>query len=1220
MIQNKGRYSPIFRSYEEELEHRLEHNPSPTESELLQDLEHDFDDDDELIDKYNKERICFLERSASFNSDRNGQQGAFVRYPNKPKRSSSFCAGTNRSIGEKNLSRFKKGDFNNFVNEKKLNGEECVKKSKKLMRCRSFEGQIDTTSESEDYLDVKARKKFSDFKKREKRKVKSKDKKVPEKVKLNSGEKAKETPSPRKTFNSVQTKESKDSEPIKNFEKKLKVQTIPKPSTRTKLSSPTTRKIIPVKSEEPLPSVQTTSLYVVPNISEHNRKETETKLDRFKTTITLPVLESEEEKTESLSEGKQLVENNNNNNNKESDVKQTINDKEVLNDNKVETSNESVKKELKEKEEEEKEEENKLNGEKVYENKVNVFHRKNNNTQNAKKGALQKLYEEGLKKIQERHSSESGTEDKVCNDLEPDNPFKNDQDVLALTNYVVKRPQTLKIKVGFESPAIGQDLDTPPNLANTSEKTLPYYLKSQESKVLRPSKGLERENPFLSEFQKTCSIGRCENNIEYEKYVEFGKNLVKPSTIDKNTEKILQEAEVERRIIEGQLEKLDSNQEDLEKPPTKKSLKKLDLSRKVKIPKPDYSNEIREEVEPITPDTDQSEIEEILETFSKELKNADVNEILSGDESRQKRSTPSLRETAFLSSPPVKCDQMSQNKKEFLSLKPSSLPAPVAKTRDQVIRTSMLRKEARPNSLPLRSSNGLPNTSLTLENYVERRKMNYPPSGRVSAPLFKEYQSPSYMSGRSSVPVDHERNLIFEGRGRSLSRNRTRSDIENIYNGNFQRNQIRTRSLTREAYKGACYPEPKNVVVQRQINESNIPKPVNRRILPPGSIQMQQRNCQSPSLKNQDVIDSSKYSASEIEAVFWERLRQKKIKESLREQELLQKTDNNNTGNFVRNSSERNTIGPIYQRDQNVKDRREQNGGMIIQNQLKGSQDSVKKSSENFTDSQNDLGGGGGKRKKDGEKGFSISKIPFFRRRSKSGLKEDSYKRASEDYEDYQGNHVSNSSLSDQDAFNSIKKSSYDQTDNANWNTQKDGQGRMVRPLEKQQSFDFSDVSSSNSPRHATATRPLPPLPKDFDGGYGIILRNKENSNVLLNGKPPSDYGRVVGVVDVHRASPYLDYQNKPMSPSRNMGIIHENELYGNAKPPRGSDTNFFTTTKYVLKSQTLSDTESGSEAGEIQKILHGVDIRPYSGEIEGMSLLILCSKMLLVGYRSPYA
>lgn len=1142
-------------SYEEELERRLEHNPSPTESELLQDLENDFDD--ELIDRYNKERICFLERSASFNSDRNGQQGAFVRYPKvvKPKRSSSFCAGTTGNTG-KNLSRFRKDNQSDLPNEKKLNGEE-VKRSKRLWRCRSFEGQIDTTSESEDYIEVRARKRFSEAKKREKRKVK-KERKVQDKAKVITGEKQEEKSEVRESSDPVPSKASgREEGNSKNLDNKTKEVASIKSTFRNKPVPPSSRKTFTAKPEEVVVTHKTA--YFVPP-SDISKRESESKIDRFKTTVTLPVLESEEEKLESLSErtkslGDNKFENLENPETKPSEEKLKIKESEESNKLFAKGEGEDSEKALFEKEEE------------PQVKKTSVIPNK--------KGALQKLYEEGLKKIQERHSSESGTEEKIISDLEPDNPFKEEPSI-RFSNYVVKRPQTLKIKVGFESPAIGQDLDTPPSLANTSEKTLPYYLKSQEPNFSNVRKIFPSQNSFRSGI-KLPSTGRCENNIEYEKYVEFGKNLVKvekTTPIDKNTEKVLQEAEVERRIIEVELEKLESQQDLLDKSPNKKSLKKLDLSRKVKTPKPDYSNEIREEVEPITPDTDQSEIEEILETFSKELKNSDVNEILSGDESRPKRSPSTVRETAFLSSALVKCNSMSQNNKEPLQ-KASSLPTPVAKTRDQVLKTAILRKEARPNSLPLRSNNGLPNTSLTLENYVERRKMNYPASGRISAPLFKEYQNPGNFSGRLSVPVDHEKNLIAE-RGRSLSRNRTRADFENIYNGNFPRNQLRTRSLTRDAYRG--YSQTKSDVPRQVIYESNIPKPVNNKVI--GGPLTLRRNNQSPS-RSYDNRDSGRYSASEIEAVFWERLRQKKIRESLREQELLQKNDSESV-NFVRNAPERNTVGPIYQRD---KVHREQNGGVRYPEKLQSNREPLKKSPED--DLQNDLTG---KRKKD-EKGFSISKIPFFRRRSKSGSKEDSYKRASEDYEDYQGNHISNSSFEESDAFSPEKKVSFDKTDHLK-STNKMEPIKSIRPLEKQTSLD-SDGYAPNSPsRHPTASRPLPPLPRDMDGGgYGVILRNKENVNLLASQKP-IDYGRVSGT-EMHRASPFHETQSKSMSPSRNMGIIHENELYSNSKL-RESDPYF--APKFGSRAPTLSDTESGSEAGEIQRILHGVDKRQYSG------------------------
>lgn len=1126
---------PVFRSYEEELEHRLEHNPSPTESELLHDLENDFDD--EIEEKHNRERICFLERSASFNTDRHGQPGAFAKYTNpaQPKRSSSFCGGTNNS---KKSNKLRPPDLY------KINGE-GTKKPRTILRSKSFEGSIDTTSDSEDYIETKVRKKFSDVKKKEKRKVK---KKVSEKAKPVISENQKEQSVTRKPCNATLPISVKESLPVNNFERKLKDVPIPKPSIRKKPVPPP----LNISNSAKIYTEEETVPRVVDTTGQQSsiKQEPDITSDRFKTTVTVPI--NVPEKLKSLVEEGET----------DGESKLKKRDQTIENTKVEEIKDKTGNIEAKE--------------DKFNKNLVNGF---NSN----KKGALQRLYEEGLKKIQEKHNPDSSTEEKVAIEKESDNPFKENQKIF-FSNYMVKRPQTLKIKVGFESPAIGQDLDTPPDLANTVEKTLPYYLKSQQSKVFNPNKrSFDSSYSFSSDCHDSppeSLIGRRENNIEYERSVELGKNLVKTSPVDKKTEKILQEAEIERRLVEAEVQKAEEDQSFVDKSP-KKSLKKLDLSKKVKTPKPDYSNEIREEVEPITPDTDQSEIEEILEAFSRELKNSDVNEILSGDESRQKRSPSALRETAFLSSPPVKSPIMAQNDRESMP-KISPLPAPVTKARNQVLKTAILRKEARPNSLPLRNNNGLPNTSLTLENYVERRKMNYPASGRVSAPLFKEYQSPGYLSGRRSVPVDHERNIIMD-RGRSLNRNvNPRADLDNVYNDNFHRNQLRTRSLTRDAHRSMS--DPKSGIQRQVIYESNIPKPVNNKVGVLGMGQMR-KTSQTPT-KVGENRDPGKYSSTEIEAMFWERLRQKKIRESLREQELLQNNTNGISPNFIRSTPERSTIGPIYQKGSD-KVHRAQNGMLENQDKQIKNQENTKKPSDTPTSSQNDLSG---KKKKD-EKGFSISKIPFFRRKSKSASKEDSYKRASEDYEDYQGNHVSSSSLDEPDT-SATRKVNINQTDQSNWINQN---GSTNVHYNKQMSSD-SDVFLPNSPTRLqdghSAARPLPPLPRDHDGsGYGVILRNKENSKFLINQKP-ADYGRVSGG-EMARSSPFHETPVKPMSPSRNMGIIHENELYSNSKL---RDTEFYYPQRLGSRSQTLSDTESGSEAGEIQRILHSVDKRQYSG------------------------
>lgn len=1049
----------IFRSYEEELENILENDPSPTESELIQDLENEFGDDD-LIEKYKRERKCFLERSASFNSDRNGQPGAFVRYPNKlkPKRSSSFCSGSStRSTAhtgrsDRSLER-KPGD---------------IKKPKRLARCKSFEGQIDT-SESEDYVEVRNRKKFNESKKREKRKSR-KEKRVEEETKTIENEiidYKSEKLSVRRFSEISVAKEVKSED------------NVPKPLVRNKPAPP------PVPVRRSFPS----------------------KEEKHKTEIVIPIGEKKEVKVEEKKEKSEL---------------------------------------------------------KI----VEVPKKKVVENSGTHKGALQALYEEGLKKIKQKRNSESEGEEKTQSESESGtgNPFK--EKPLSPLNYIAKRPQTLKIKVGFESPAIGQDLNTPPALADTEEKTLPYYLKSQEVGVSEKNK--EKKNEKAKKL-----TDRCENNIEYEKYVEFGKNLIKVSDLDKRKEKALQEAEVERRIIEDEIDKIEE-EVDYKKSP-RKSLKKLEI-KKAKEPKPDYSNEIREEVEPITPDTDQSEIEEILETFSKELKNSDVNEILSGDESRRKRSsstssTPkTLLETAFLSSPPIgKYDSMPQYDHVPLR-KTVSSPRTVSKTRDQVLMTSILRKEGRPNTLPL-NNNGMPDTSLTLENYIERKRCQYPPSGRVSAPLFKEsYHSPGYTSGRRSVPVDHQRNEIQE-RGRSLQRVPLRS-VQPVYddNDNFKRNNLRTRSLTRDGIRG--YTEPK-IIHNDIIYESRIPKSVNNNI-----------NVGRMSLDYKNPAD---YTASEIEAVFWERLKQKKLRAQQREQELLQQKLQPN--HFNRNTPERSTIGPIFQREMN----HIQNG------RSQSALDFVKEPLETPTTPSSDTE----RKKKKDEKGFSITKIPFFRKRSKSGSKDDSYKRASEDYEDTatspifkRGSLISNSSNegTDTSTSNLHKKVSFDQTDATTWPTRNGpalSPPTRIRPIEKQLSSD-SDVFLPNKPE--VPTRPLPPLPKEnSDGaGYGVILRGNKIQKPKDQQSPQTpkspEYGRIT-IAEAQRASPLYDVARN----QRNMGIIHENELYGNT---RFRERELYVNRRSGIKPTTHSDTESGSEAGEVQRILHGVDKRQMTGKI----------------------
>lgn len=226
---------------------------------------------------------------------------------------------------------------------------------------------------------------------------------------------------------------------------------------------------------------------------------------------------------------------------------------------------------------------------------------------NSQKGALAVLLEKNLQEIKRPEFSDG--------EVLSENPFRNPSPPLILH----KRPQKLKVKVGFESSAIGQGLDTAPTEANTEDKTLPYYLKSS-------SKVSPKREPVKSQ--------RIENNIEYEKSIELGQNILK---ISEKPPKTPEPVEIQYFI---------------EDTPSPRETKKSEIRLKIKIPKPDYSNEIREEVEPITPDTDQSELEEIIETFSKEVRQSDIDDILSGDESRRRTPRPFL-ETAFLSSPKI---------------------------------------------------------------------------------------------------------------------------------------------------------------------------------------------------------------------------------------------------------------------------------------------------------------------------------------------------------------------------------------------------------------------------------------------------------------------------------------------------------------------------------------------------------------------------------------
>ncbi|KAL0277328.1 UNVERIFIED_CONTAM: hypothetical protein PYX00_004665 [Menopon gallinae] len=980
--QSNGRKSsPVFTSYEEELEHRLEHDPSPTESELLRELEYDFDDDDE-------------ERTA----------------------------GSVRQVPE----------------------QEQAEEKQQFLRCsqpgsglrRSYEGQIDT-SESEDYIGVRTRKKISETRRKEKRKTK-REKKSDGKTKTVKNEVVDYTClSVCKVLEESTANESE--KPVDEVK-----ENVSKPATKCPPPVPQRRSILSRDAK------QHKSVVTIP-VQESPEE------NRFKTEVSLPIVESEEEKS-----------------------KVDESDRSHADDERSKSESGPSKK------------------------------------KGDAKGLLQQLYEEGLKEIHKKQTSESESEERQFPELKiiSENPFK-EEIKLGQGNYVAKRPQSLKIKVGFESPAIGQELTTPPTLADTEEKTLPYYLKSQ--------------NPKLTEKERKSvppSTERCENNIEYEKYVELGKNLIKVQPTEKNStkEKKLQEAEVDRRIIAEEIQKSEERRNSLPRSP-KKSLKKLDIKR-VKEPKPDYSNEIREEVDPITPDTDQSEIEEILETFSRELQNSDVNEILSGDESRAKwRSPPptAVRETAFLSSPVVTCNSMSQPEKPPLR-KTVSVPRNVSKAREQVLKTSMLRKEGRPNSLSLANNNGLPDTSLTLENYLDRKRMQYPQSGRVSAPLFKENHSPGYLSGRSSVPVDFR--SVTPDRGRPVMRTPVRSRYSDYSDENFKRNNPRTRSLTRDAYR--CYPETRTMVQNNVIYESKIPRANNREV---------------PARKPDG------YSANEIEAMFWERLKQKKMQEALREKQLTMEGKAEN--GFVRNAPNRSSVGPIYQNAERESVRPRPQSAM------------------DFTqDSDRSTGA-------DGKKKGLISKIPFFRRKSK-GSKEDSYKRASEEYEDnYNTGSVTSTSSIDTPDTN-MKKVSFDKTDNAAWPA-RNGQAqtppaRMTRPLEKQSSSD-SDVFFPV--KKTPETRPLPPLPRD--GGYGVISRRVQSP----------EYGRIA-VAETHRASPLYEFARKEASPARNMGIIHENELYANGKQEVYAGPR-----PLLPKAQTHSDTESGSEAGEVQRILHGADRRP---------------------------
>jgi len=541
------------------------------------------------------------------------------------------------------------------------------------------------------------------------------------------------------------------------------------------------------------------------------------------------------------------------------------------------------------------------------------------------KGALTVLFEKGLEVIAKK-SEENFPEGDVISE----NPFRSP----SPPPVIHRRPHTLRVKVGFESSAIGQDIQTAPTEVNNSDKTLPYFLKTEQKTSIPKS-------PVKSE--------RIESNIEYEKSIELGKNIIKVP--EKDPPKTPELREVQYFVDETS--------------PSPPVLRKSTAHLKIKVPKPDYSNEIREEVEPITPDTDQSEIEDILEQFSKEVKQSDIEDILSGDESRRSRTPKRYLETAFLSTPTM------------------------------------------PES----------------RSYTPTR------SGRESAPIFKIYDRPPE-SGRQSVPVDHPQVL-------------------------------RTRSLSRDGHRNAQ--------------------------------DLRLRMPASPTSKSEP---RSPYSAGEIEAVFWDRLKQKKIRAALREQELL-KSNGHSPSTFSRNSPHRSTIGPVFQSEYEAfpQVQMRTTNGRQVESPVPRSQSAM-----DFT-------------KKKEEKGL-MSKIPFFRKKSKNGKDDGAYKKAGEDVCDEptpifnRGSLLSNGSSSE----------------------------GLENPLSpKKVSFDRSKSLENG--------RPLPPVP---DTGYGVILRRKQTDV----------YGRAgEGGYGATRPA------NLPLRPASAQAKMFNSHV-------------------------RASDTESGSEAGEVQRIM----------------------------------
>lgn len=932
----------------------MEHDPSPTESELLLDLENAFDDDQdpELDERLVQERKGFVARSASFN----GPNGAFVRYQNVenlPKRSSSFCESTQRTKSWV--------DSSEPVEEKKTKKKRRVKRERRV-------------------------------------------------------EKTDRGLSVRRLSDSVQLKPVPDLvKPAQPVTEKPK----PDPPIRRKLLPPVAQKAILVPTLEiaknDAPTARVAKPVSIPDVPTTYVS---------KSSLVLSVVQS------SLSEKKDEF-------HSISKTTETNKAEKVL-EIKIPETNESDTDGA----------DNQASGSDVLSpiseasepvvppHKKSLPYRRPN--VQSPKGALTVLFEKGLQEIQRK----SGVDFPEC-DIISENPFRNP----SPPPFVHRKPHTLRVKVGFESPTIGQGISTPPSETNTEEKTLPYYLKSIGN--VNADHG-----PVKSE--------RIESNIEYEKSIELGKKLIK-----------VPEAKTpEPREIHYIIE----DRRSPSPPPVKTPNKRAEVRLKIKVPKPDFTNEIREEVEPITPDTDQSELEDILETFSKEVQQADIEEILSGDESRHSRTPRTFLETAFLSSP---------------------MPEGGMESR---------------RAVPLRS-------------------------GRESAPLIKNFSSPDHLVGRQSVPVDHPQAL-------------------------------RTRSLSRDGYRG--------------MQESKA------------------RMAVSPNAKSDP---RGPYSPTEIEAIFWARLKQKKIKAALREQELL-KANGSLSPEFSRNSPQRSTIGPIFQKEYEnfaTVQLRQKSNGAKPESPVPRSQSAM-----DFT------------KKKEG----IMSKIPFFRRRSKSSKDEGAYKKTEDVCDEptpifKRGSLISNASSTDETPT-SPKKVSFDQQRDGGWNG-----------------------------RNGDSGRPLPPVPAVDSGGYGVIAR----PNARTQDQPSQDlYGRPATSPNQGRSStpksaslkenaycrssvPEVAY-GRSTTPSKESAYGRSSapevaygrsttpskeNVYGRSSVPAGGSENAYggvvrrenDTVYGVARGPPIrpghlalrgdmsrraairvSDTESGSEAGEVQRIMLGVRLR----------------------------